>query len=115
MSKHFRFLFVLAALLGALLLASSPAQPVAAQDAAWFTQFWNNRDLSGNPAATRTDQTINFDWGFGSPMPGVNPDNFSARWSRNGQLRARHLSLQRLHGRRHALLPGRPFADRLLD
>lgn len=83
MSKQFRILFLLAALLG-VLFAAAPAQPAAAQDAAWLAQFWNNRDLSGTPVATRTDQTINFDWGHGSPIPGVvNDDNFSAQWTRN--------------------------------
>jgi hypothetical protein len=83
MIKPFRLLTLLAVLLGVLLVAAAPPKPVAAQDAVWFTQFWNNRDLAGATAATRTDQTINFDWGFGSPMPNVNSDNFSARWTRN--------------------------------
>jgi hypothetical protein len=30
---------------------------------------------------TRIDQAVNFDWGTGSPGPGVPPDEFSARWT----------------------------------
>lgn len=30
--------------------------------------------------AERIDETINFDWGTGSPMTGVNDDNFTVRW-----------------------------------
>ncbi len=33
------------------------------------------------PLLVRTDATINFDWGGGSPAPGVPADQFSARWT----------------------------------
>lgn len=45
-----------------------------------FAQYFNNQNLSGFPAATRIDPVINFDWGQGSPAPGVNPERFSVRW-----------------------------------
>jgi hypothetical protein len=48
----------------------------------WTANFWNNKDLRGTPVLTRWDNTIDFDWGFGSPDSGVNSDNFSARWER---------------------------------
>jgi hypothetical protein len=35
---------------------------------------------------TRTDGTVNFDWGAGSPAPGVPVDRFSVRWT--GQVEA---------------------------
>jgi hypothetical protein len=35
---------------------------------------------------TRTDPTVNFAWGTGSPGPGVQVDNFSVRWT--GQVQA---------------------------
>jgi len=53
-----------------------------AADEKWYAEFWNNKDLSGSPVHVRWDQTIDFDWGHGSPAPGVNDDNFSARWTR---------------------------------
>jgi hypothetical protein len=31
--------------------------------------------------ATRIDSVVNFNWGAGSPMPGVNNDSFSVRWT----------------------------------
>jgi large repetitive protein len=40
----------------------------------------------GTLALTRTDATVNFDWGSGSPGTGVASDNFSARWT--GQVQA---------------------------
>jgi chitodextrinase len=45
--------------------------------------YFNNTTLSG-PAIGRLDPTVNFAWGSGSPMPGISPDKFSARWT--GQL-----------------------------
>ncbi|MBC7814148.1 MAG: SH3 domain-containing protein [Burkholderiales bacterium] len=53
----------------------------AQSNAVWRSQFYNNTTLSGNPALERTDSNIAFDWGIGSPGPGVNVDNFSARFA----------------------------------
>jgi len=43
-------------------------------------QYFNNTALSGAPALQRTEN-VNFDWGTGSPGPGVNTDSFSSRWT----------------------------------
>jgi glucose/arabinose dehydrogenase len=40
------------------------------------------------PLFTRTDTTVDFDWGTGSPDPLIGVDRFSVRWS--GQLEARY-------------------------
>jgi uncharacterized protein YraI len=48
----------------------------------WTTQFYNNPDLAGPPVLTRSDGSIGFDWGSGSPAPGtVNSESFSARFA----------------------------------
>ena len=44
--------------------------------------YYNNMTLSGTPVLVRSDPTVNFNWGSGSPGPGVNADNFSVRWAR---------------------------------
>jgi beta-glucosidase len=45
-------------------------------------EFFGNRNLEGTPILTRIDKEVNFDWGTGSPAPGVVPvDDFSARWT----------------------------------
>jgi len=49
-------------------------------------EYYNTSTLSGGLKLTRTDATVNFDWGTGSPASGINADNFSARWS--GQVQA---------------------------
>ena len=55
------------------------------------TSIYGNGDgLTGNyyngmnfesQVATRIDPTINFDWSSGSPITGVNTDNFSVKWT----------------------------------
>ena len=42
--------------------------------------YFNNTDLSGNPAYTSVDTEISHYWHNLSPVPGVNRDAFSARW-----------------------------------
>ena len=42
--------------------------------------YFADQNLS-TPALSRTDATVNFDWGNGSPDPAVPIDHFSARWS----------------------------------
>ena len=49
----------------------------------WRGEYFNNMNLSGGPAAVRDDAAINFNWGIGSPMTGINSDNFSVRWTRD--------------------------------
>jgi len=44
-------------------------------------EYFNNRDLSGDPAAVRNDPQIDFNWGSLSPAKGVNDDGFSVRWT----------------------------------
>ncbi|MGB3510280.1 MAG: PA14 domain-containing protein, partial [Microcoleaceae cyanobacterium] len=50
----------------------------------WNVQFWNNKNLSGTPAWTRTDPPgeLRFHAGTGAPPDtrGVSENNFSVRW-----------------------------------
>lgn len=50
------------------------------------TEFFNNKTLNGTPMLNRTDATVNFDWGNGSPDPSVPADNFSVRWTKAERL-----------------------------
>lgn len=54
----------------------------------WRAEYFNNPRLEGEPALVREDARINFDWGNGSPAPGINADGFSARWTRSVSLPA---------------------------
>jgi beta-glucosidase len=44
-------------------------------------EYYNNMTLSGSPVLTRTDLTVDFHWGTGSPHASVNINNFSVRWT----------------------------------
>ncbi len=57
----------------------TPAPPVVITD--WKGEYFNNRNLQGQPALVRNDPDLNFNWGTGSPGPEVTPGNFSARWT----------------------------------
>ena len=50
-------------------------------------QYFDNQDLT-SPKLTRTDATINFEWGEGSPDASVAADTFSVRWT--GQVQPRY-------------------------
>lgn len=43
--------------------------------------YYNNNSRTAPAALTRTDTSIDFDWGNGSPDPAVQSDNFSAEWT----------------------------------
>lgn len=49
---------------------------ITAVDSTWSGSFVNNQ-------YSRTDSGVDFNWGSGGPgIPGIGPDNFSARWER---------------------------------
>ena len=81
-----RVTFLVGVLVLILVLTSTVfAQGPAPQhsDPFWQASYWNNMTLSGAPVLQRQEPAIDYDWGTGSPQPGVvNNDQFSARWSR---------------------------------
>ncbi|MBD2682246.1 MULTISPECIES: PA14 domain-containing protein [Nostoc] len=50
-------------------------------------EYFDNADFT-NLKLTRTDSTVNFLWGSGSPDPLIGADTFSARWT--GQVQAKY-------------------------
>jgi hypothetical protein len=48
--------------------------------------YFDDRNLS-QPVLTRIDPNVDFQWGQGSPAPGIGKDTFSVRWT--GQVEAR--------------------------
>ncbi|MBE8969004.1 PQQ-dependent sugar dehydrogenase [Nostocales cyanobacterium LEGE 12452] len=50
-------------------------------------EYYDNIDFT-NLKQTRTDPTVNFNWGAGSPDPSIGVDSFSARWT--GQVEAKY-------------------------
>jgi uncharacterized protein YraI len=45
------------------------------------TEYYNNNSLSGQPAFTRIENSVNVNWGLGGPDNRVGNDNFSVRWT----------------------------------
>ena len=45
-------------------------------------EYYNNKYLNGQPVLIRSDSSINFDWGFGSPDSSVQSNGFSVRWTK---------------------------------
>ena len=52
----------------------------AATGTGLYGEYFDNKDLS-NRKLTRTDTTVNFDWGSGSPDALIGADTFSVRWT----------------------------------
>lgn len=44
-------------------------------------EYFDNKDLSGEPKLVRIDKRVKFDWKDGSPAPGLPADQFSIRWT----------------------------------
>ena len=44
-------------------------------------EYFNSKDLSGQPVLTRTDRAINFNWDKVIPIQGLQRNNYSVRWS----------------------------------
>jgi hypothetical protein len=66
-----------------LVLIFTAVPTTEAADARWQATYWNNQNLSGNPALEREEVRIDNDWGNGAPHLSVDTDNFSVRWTRS--------------------------------
>ncbi len=44
-------------------------------------EYFSNADFSGQPALTRTDSQIQFNWNAAAPVPGIPMKAFSVRWT----------------------------------
>jgi len=75
-------------LLGGILLCNSKATTFTTAVATEPTEgtglrgdYFNNPNLAGKITMTRTDATINFDWGTKAPVPSIDDKTFSVRWT----------------------------------
>lgn len=58
----------------------TPTNPPLSGGDGFLGMYYSNRNLSGTPIY-RIDPNINFDWRKNSPINGLDPNNFSVRWS----------------------------------
>lgn len=72
--------FVALALLLVALSALAVSPSAAQSGAVWNGQYYNNAYLLGQPAFTRQESAVAFNWGQSSPGDGVGVDGFSVRW-----------------------------------
>jgi hypothetical protein len=71
--------------------ATQPPQPPPPPPTiyGWRAEYFNNKSLSGPPSLVRDESSIDYNWGYGSPAPGlIDADGFSVRWSRTAELPA---------------------------
>ena len=62
------------------LSATAGASSTAYGALGFKAEYFNDSNLTQR-SIVRTDPTIDFNWGTGSPNQAVNPDNFSVRWT----------------------------------
>lgn len=73
-------ILLIAALMAICLATLSGVSPTMAQSGnMWQIDYFNNTNWLGFPAATQFNSFISFNWGFGSPSPAVQVDNFTGR------------------------------------
>ncbi|QKQ75896.1 PA14 domain-containing protein [Nostoc sp. TCL240-02] len=68
-------------------ISSQASSSLLSQGDGLKAEYYDNIDFT-NLKQTRTDATVNFDWGLGSPDSSIAPDTFSARWT--GQVQAKY-------------------------
>ena len=60
----------------------TPPDPNACATGEYQAEYYANRTLTGTPVVTRCEAgVVDYDWGAGSPVAGVGPDDFSVRWT----------------------------------
>lgn len=59
-----------------------------AEKSGWTAEYFDNGNLNGLPVLTRTDASVDFNWGTGSPAPGIPENHFSVRWTSRQEFEA---------------------------
>jgi hypothetical protein len=51
----------------------------------WRGEYYDNRDLAGEPVLVRDDAEVFFSWGWNAPAAGLPADDFAVRWTRTAE------------------------------
>lgn len=62
------------------ILSSAGAGAGTASLGPWNASYWNNTALTGTPAVTRVEPSVNYTWNGTAPAPGVATSGWSASW-----------------------------------
>ncbi len=81
-----RFLWVPVSLLVLVLAATVDAPTQAQTGVLWLGEYYNNKDLDGDPEVTLNEGSPTHDWGRHSPFDDIDDDDFSVRWTTTTQL-----------------------------
>ncbi len=90
-AKRFTLCSLLVLMVVAVLAVVGSIRAAASQDyptGVWLGRYFDSRWPDGEPALTRHDAFISFDWGTGSPDVAVPADNFSVRWTQTADFSA---------------------------
>lgn len=96
--------------------AQAHLQILSANFPDWRGEYFNNTTLTGTPAFTRNDSTLNFNFGAAGPGGGISADKFSARWTRALAFRAgRYRFAARTHDGARVWVDNQLIIDRWRD
>ena len=96
------------------IMLTSPASDVAKRDGTGLkAEYFNTPDCSGEPALTRTDKLIYFNWGKNAPDKSITAENFSVRWSGTYEAATSEATRFDIHGNFPWRDEGRPLWSRL--
>jgi beta-glucosidase len=65
----------------AMPIEHSALHPASGSGDGLTAEYFNSKDLSGQPVLKRTDRNINFNWDKVIPIAGLQRDNYSVRWT----------------------------------
>ena len=83
-TKRIALSAVLLSLCALSVIALNSADTLAQEsDTDWDANYWSNVSLTGDAVISREDETLDFDWGDGSPGTDIPADQFSASWERH--------------------------------
>ena len=94
-----------------------PAKPADGTGTGLKGEYYATQDLTGTVGLTRTDPTVDVDWGAASPGGTIPIDHFSVRWS--GQIQPRYTDLYSFITRSddgsRVIIDGKTVVDAFVD
>lgn len=61
--------------------SGTTTQPASQAPGPWKAEYFNGQDFTPTPVLVRTDDAIDFNWGWNSPADAVDKNDFAVRWT----------------------------------